>query len=129
MIKRRRSKRSKRSKRQNISNSIIYMQVIILAIVFAVLFYSWNAIKSGMIGIGLFSQASNNNASRVGKYGYMWFWTLVLINCILLAFSTWFYFTKKAVPGDAGRKGFPGLPGDDYSRIKNPDVGAGVSDS
>jgi hypothetical protein len=91
------------------------MQVIILAIVFAVLFYSWNAIKSGLGGFsltGLFGQASNNNASRVSKYGYMWFWTLVLINGILLAFSTWFYFNKKATPGDVGRKGFPGLPGE-----------------
>ena len=110
------------------------MQVIIFAIVFAVLFYSWNAIKNGVSSINIFGHASNNNTSRVSKYGYMWFWTLVLINGILLAFSTWFYFTKKAVPGDAGKKGFPGLPGDDYSRIKNPDkfvpvVGAGVSDS
>jgi len=88
------------------------MQVIILAIVFAVLFYSWNAIKSGLGGFKLFSQASNNNAIRVSKYGYTWFWSLVLINGILLAFSTWFYFNKKATPGDVGRKGFPGLPGE-----------------
>jgi len=86
------------------------MKIIIAAVIFAIIFYSWNTIQSLIVSV--FNRKAVNS-TLINISGYAWFWSLVLINIVLLCFTTWFYFEKKNTPGNIGKKGFPGPAGED----------------
>ncbi len=86
------------------------MQIIIAAVIFAIVFYSWNTLQSLILSV--FNRKAVNN-TLINISGYAWFWSIVLINIVLLCFSTWFYFKTKNTPGSIGKRGLPGEPGDD----------------
>ncbi len=90
------------------------MELIVFAVLFALIFYFWDFIKNLLFYSFGQKQTSqkNSNTTLLDNYGYRWFWIIVLINVILLCFSTWFYYNKKYEPGQIGKTGLPGYAGD-----------------
>ena len=80
--------------------------ILILAVIFAIVFYSWTALKN-MVSLTIFSN------TNVTPQGFMWFGSILLINIVILAFIIWFYYYVRDRPGPVGKRGFPGQSGDD----------------
>jgi hypothetical protein len=87
------------------------MYIIIFAIIFAVIFYSWTTLKN-ILSVTIFS----NNT--ITPQGFMWFGSLLLLNIVIFAFIIWFYYYIRDRPGPVGRQGFPGQPGEDAPNCK-----------
>jgi hypothetical protein len=87
------------------------MYIIIAAIIFAIVFYSWTTIKN-VLSITIFSN------TNITPQGFMWFGSILLINIIIFAFIIWFYYYIRDRPGPVGRQGFPGQSGDDANDCK-----------
>jgi hypothetical protein len=81
------------------------MYIIISAISFAIIFYSWTTLKN-ILTVTIFSN------TNIAPQGFMWFGSILLINIIIFAFIIWFYYYILNRPGPVGKRGFPGQPGD-----------------
>lgn len=88
------------------------MYIIFAAILFAIIFYFWNAIKT------IFMATVMNNSGGISPQGFIWFGSLVLLNVVIFGFIIWFYYYIKDMPGPVGKPGYPGLPGDDAKDCK-----------
>jgi hypothetical protein len=87
------------------------MYIIFAAILFAIIFYFWSAIKN------IFT-ATIMSSSGVTSQGFIWFGSLVLLNVVIFGFIIWFYYYIKDMPGPVGKPGYPGLQGDDAKDCK-----------
>ena len=76
------------------------MYIIIIAVIFGLLFYSWSIIK--LINIGQYTSVT----------GFNWVATIAIINIIVLIALIWNYYKLKNIPGPPGQKGLPGQSGD-----------------
>lgn len=80
------------------------MYIIIGALIFAIIFYSWTTIKN-IITVTLLSN------TNITPQGFMWFGSLLLLNTIIFGFIIWFYYYVKERPGPIGKPGFQGQSG------------------
>ena len=84
------------------------MKIILLAILFMIVFYSLG--KIGYI-INLFKAQTT---SQFNRYGFMWFFSILFINLILIAYTIgYYYYAKKHSYGPSGPKGYPGKVGEE----------------
>lgn len=81
------------------------MYIIIAAIIFAIIFYSWSTIKN-IINLTIFGN------TKISSQGFLWFGSILLLNIFILSFVIWYYYYIRNQPGPVGRRGFPGLAGD-----------------
>ncbi len=87
------------------------MYIIIFAVIFAIIFYSWTTLKN-IVTVTIFSN------TNVTPQGFMWFGSLLLLNIVIFAFIIWFYYYIRDRPGPVGRPGFPGNAGEDTPDCK-----------
>ena len=88
------------------------MKIILLAILFMILFYSLS--KIGYI----INFVKNQTSSQINIYAYMWFFSILFINLILIAYTIGYYYhAKNNSYGPFGRKGYPGKVGDETECI------------
>lgn len=93
------------------------MEIIIASIAFAVIWFivsiGWNVVKSVYPTAPSALKFDNNK-------GYAWFFGLVIVNLIITAFITGFYYYKTRVnKGAPGPRGYPGQPGVQIQVIKD----------
>ena len=83
------------------------MKIILAAILFMIIFFSFGK-------IGYIINFVQNSLSSDNKYGFMWFFSIIFINLILLGYTIWqYHYTKNNSFGPIGPKGYPGLIGDE----------------
>tara|TARA_Y100000389_G_C17411210_1_gene491024 strand:+ start:965 stop:1321 length:357 start_codon:yes stop_codon:yes gene_type:complete len=84
------------------------MEIIILAILFMIIFYSL-----GNVGY-IFNFVKEKVNVQDNIYGYMWFFSILFINLILIGYTIGYYhYVKKNSFGPIGTKGYPGQVGDE----------------
>ncbi len=84
------------------------MNLVILAAIFAVLWFAGDAVRL------TFGTVYQYAGQTIGTKAFMWFSSLLLINLAILIFIIGFYYYKiSATPGASGPRGYPGLPGID----------------
>ena len=82
------------------------MNYIVLALLFAVIFYSFSSIR--YIVKSIFD--GSGNLYNVNSYA--WFWSLIIINLIILIFIySYTWYKNNYSVGNMGEAGFKGLPG------------------
>lgn len=87
------------------------MYIILAAIIFAIVFYSWATIKN-IVSVTIFSN------TNITPQGFIWFGSILLLNIVIFGFIIWFYYYIRDRPGPVGRQGFPGQPGDNAKDCK-----------
>ena len=84
------------------------MKIILLAIFFMIVFYSF-----GKIGY-IINFVKNQTPSQISIYGYMWFFSILFINLILITYTiSYYYYSKNHSYGPTGPKGYPGKVGEE----------------
>jgi hypothetical protein len=82
------------------------MNYIVIALLFAVIFYSFSSIR--YIVKSIFD--GSGNLYNVNSYA--WFWSLLIINLIIIIFIYGYSWYKNNYSlGDMGQPGFRGVPG------------------
>ena len=113
------------SKHQNrtkaLHQSIATMYVIVIAVFLVVIILFWETI------MGLVKTMSNSNLQN----GYLWFFSLLLINVILISVILGYYYfltTQTGAVGIPGAPGYPGQSGDEcYFTTPNGGRGGGCA--
>ncbi len=77
------------------------MFVIVIAVFLVIIILFWETIMN------LVKTMSNSSLQN----GYLWFFSLVIINIILISIILGYYYYVTTNPGDAGIPGPTGLPG------------------
>lgn len=84
------------------------MKIILLAILFMIVFYSL-----GKIGY-IIKFVKENTSIQGNLYGFMWFFSILIINLILISYTIgYYYYVKKHSYGPSGPKGYPGKVGEE----------------
>lgn len=88
------------------------MKIILLAILFMIVFYSL-----GKIGY-IINFIKNQKRTDINIYGFMWFFSILFINLILISYTIGYYnYVKNNSYGPSGHKGYPGKVGDETECI------------
>lgn len=87
------------------------MYIILAAIVFAIVFYSWTTLKN-IVTVTIFSN------TNITSQGFMWFASILLLNLVIFVGTIWFYYYIRDRPGPVGKPGFPGQAGDNAPDCK-----------
>ena len=84
------------------------MKIILAAILFTIVFYS-----IGKIGY-IINFIKGLTPTQGTLYGFMWFFSILFINLILIAYTIgYYYYAKKHSYGPSGPKGYPGKVGEE----------------
>ena len=82
------------------------MNYILIALLFAVIFYSFSSIRY------IIKSIFDGTGNLYNVNSYAWFWSLIIINLIILIFIYGYsWYKKNYAIGDIGQLGFRGLPG------------------
>ena len=83
------------------------MNLIILAIGFAIIWFSIATVRT------LFNSVLSSRAFQANSQAFMWFFSLLALNLIIMAFIIGFYYYKiSGSPGALGPKGYQGPLGE-----------------
>ena len=84
------------------------MKIILAAILFMIVFYS-----IGKIGY-IINFIKGLTSTQRNLYGFMWFFSILFINLILIAYTIGYYhYAKDNSYGPSGPKGYPGKVGEE----------------
>ena len=93
------------------------MFIIVFAVFLVIIILFWETIMT------LVKTMSNSSLQN----GYLWFFSLLIINIILISIILGYYYYLTTYPGESGipgQTGFPGQPGDQcYFTNPNPNDG------
>lgn len=83
------------------------MNLILLSVAFAVIWFSIGTIRTMMNSI------LSSRTFQANTQAFMWFFSLLALNLIIMAFIISFYYYKiRGSPGALGPRGYTGLEGD-----------------
>ncbi len=83
------------------------MNLILLAVAFTIIWFSIGTIRT------LLNSVLSSRAFQANTSAFMWFFSLLALNLIIMAFIIGFYYYKiSGSPGALGPKGYPGQLGE-----------------